>query len=172
MKAVKRNNYYDYPILTISKFLGNYYNVEGIGLNKLTHDQIKAMFDLKSYSYDKITKDNIIEGKTLLVRDSDGVILGYKNPFLNKSDKECLDTFESNTRLDVTGGVKEKMTIDDETLQCYSDYELGELIKVCKKNHNDQTKNLVIKELHKRKHNVNSKEKKLEKVRKREFRKE
>ena len=93
MKAVKRNNYYDYPILTISKFLGNYYNVEGTGLNKLTHNQIKFMFDLKSYPYDKITSNNVISGKTLLVRDSEGVVLGYKNPFLNKSNEECFDVF-------------------------------------------------------------------------------
>ena len=172
MKAVKRNNYYDYPILTISKFLGNYYNVEGIGLNKLTHNQIKFMFDLKSYPYDKITSNNVISGKTLLVRDSEGVVLGYKNPFLNKSNEECFDVFESSTWLDVGRDLNKNIDLDDESLRCYSDYELGELIKACKKTNNDQIKNSVIKELHKRKQNNNLKEKKLEKIRKIELRKE
>lgn len=173
MKSVKKNSYYDYPILTIAKFLGNYYNVEGVGLNKLTHNQMKEMFDLRSYPYDKVTHNNVVKGKTLLVKDSEGVILGYKNPFLNKSDKECMDVFDSCTWLDVDNNEKEKVALEDENLQCYSDYELGEIIKVCKKSNNDQTKNLVIKEFHKRKHaENNSKEKKLEKVRKRELRKE
>lgn len=173
MKSVKKNSYYDYPILSISKFLGNYYNVEGVGLNKLTHNQMKEMFDLRSYPYDKVTYNNVVKGKTLLVKDSEGVILGYKNPFLNKSDKECMDVFDSCTWLDVDNNEKEKVTFEDDNLQCYSDYELGEIIKACKKSNNDQTKNLVIKEFHKRKQaKNNSKEKKLEKVRKRELRKE
>ena len=173
MKSAKKNNYYDYPILTIAKFLGNYYNVEGIGLNKLTHNQIKEMFDLRSFPYDKINTNNVISGKTLLVKDSEGIILGYKNPLLNKSDKDCMDAFQNNTWLTVDNVVSKKVSLEDDTLQCYSDYELDELIKICKKGHDDQTKNLVIKEFHKRKHAENNlKEKKLEKVRKRELRKE
>ena len=160
---MKKENSY---ILSINKFLFIYYGIEGEGLYKLTHEQIKEMFNIKSVPNDIITNERIVKGSIILVKDSHGNVLGYSNPLLRKQQEE-------STRPDIEfENVDTKISISEEELCSYSNYELEKLMNTCKKNHKDKIKNSIIKELHKRKindHNV--KQQKLERVRKREFKK-
>ena len=91
---------------------------------------------------------------------------GYKNPLINKKDY----TNEESSNLIIT--FEEKPTINIDNIDNCSEYELTELIKNCKKIKNDKAKKAIIKELNKRNNDKHSKERIIEKVRKREFRKE
>ncbi len=157
----------DNLIISMSKFLYVYYNFEGDVFRKVTHNQINSMLNIGNISNDKIADEDISSGKVILVRDCEGTIQGYKNPLINKKDF----TDEEPLKIDVT--FDEKPSIDIQNLSSYNNYELVGIIKECKKRNNDRNKNIVIKELHKRKELENNhKEEIIEKVRKRELRKE
>jgi hypothetical protein len=157
----------DNLIISMSKFLYVYYNFEGDVFRKVTHNQINSMLSIGNISNDKIADEDISSGKVILVRDCEGTIQGYKNPLINKKDF----TDEEPLKIDVT--FDEKPSIDIQNLSSYNNYELVGIIKECKKRNNDRNKNIVIKELHKRKELENNhKEEIIEKVRRRELRKE
>ena len=155
-------------ILNMSKFLYIYYNIEGKGLFKLSHSQVKDMLDIKSLANDSINTNDVMLGKTLLVRDSEDIVLGYANPLVNIDIEEE----ERTSRLLIDFDQKINH-IRIENLDDYSDYELEELINLCKKNKDEKMKCTIIKELHKRKGSLNKrKADKIEKIKKLELRKE
>ena len=154
-------------IISASKFLLIYHNIEGEGLNKLTHEQINEMFDTSIVPFETVFIEDVLTGKIILVKDSEGKIMSYKNPLINKKDY----TDEVPSSLIIT--FEEDPVINIDNIDNYNDYELTELIKNCKKAKNDKAKNAIIKELNKRdgtdKH---SKERIMKKVRKRDIGKE
>ena len=153
-------------IISASKFLLIYHNIEGEGLNKLTHEQINEMFGASTVPFETVLTEDILTGKIILVKDGEGKIMCYENPLLVKEDFE-----EKISSLIIT--FDKDPVIDIRNINDYSDYELTELIKDCKKTKNDKDKNTIIKELNKREgKEKHSKERALEKVRKREIRKE
>ena len=155
----------DNLIISMSKFLFIYHNFDGDVIRKITHDQLNGILNIKNVSDDKIATQDIISGKIILVKDCKGVVQGYRNPFVDKKDF----VEEEPLNLDIT--FDEKSYIDIQNLSDYSDYELEELIKECKKANNDKDKNVIIKELKQREcEEKNNKNKILEKVRKRELR--
>jgi len=157
----------DNLIMNISKFLSIYYNLEGEVLKQLTHEQIQDMLDLKPVNYEDITIEDLLKGNVLLVKDSEREVIGYSNPYLDIKDSENDDPYSVMISFDKNPDV----VIDN--INDYSRYELTELIKECKKAKDDKSKHTVIKELNRRDgREKHSKERKLEKVRKRETRKE
>lgn len=154
-------------IISISKFLFIYYNIEGDCLHKLTHQQIKEILGIKTLPNDAIKESSIASGRVILVKDTNDLVLGYRNPLLNT--KEILDEEPINVKIDF----EDNPIINTNDISDYSSYELTELIKTCKKTNNDKAKNIIIKELNKRDGTEKySKEKIIEKVRKRETRKD
>ena len=157
----------DNLIISMSKFLLVYYNLQGEVTRRITHKQLNSILSINNVPNDKIVVDDILSGNVILVRDCEGEVQGYRNPLINRKDF----TEEEPLELDVT--FDEKSYIDIYDLSEYSDYELVGLIKKCKKAKNDRGKNIVIKELHKRKELENNhKEKIMQRVRRRELRKE
>ena len=154
-------------IISMSKFLFVYYNLEGEVTRRITHKQLNSILCINNVPNDKIVVDDILSGDVILVKDCEGVVQGYRNPLINKKTF----TEEEPLELDVT--FDEKSYIDIYDLSEYSDYELSGLIKKCKKAKNDRDKNIIIKELHKRKELENNhKDKIIQRVRKRELREE
>lgn len=164
---INRNNIKNDYIMSICKFLYIYYHVEGDQLYKLTHTQIKDMFGINNLSNSKVLIEDILKGETILVRDSEGIVLGYNNPYVY--EENISDSTTPNINFDNS---KNNLNININDIDKYSDYELEELIKNCKKTNNDKVKNYIIKELHKRSNKELSKEKILNKVKKRELKKE
>ena len=157
----------DNLIISMSKFLLVYHNFEGDVFRRITHNQLNTMLSVGNILDEKIEIEDVLSGKVILVSDCEGRVQGYKNPLINKKDF----VEEEPLKLDVT--FDEKSCIDIQDLSGYSDYELIELIKKCKKMNNDKDKNVVIKELKQREFEEhNTKEEKLEKIRKREYRKD
>ncbi len=157
----------DNLIISMSKFLLVYYNMQGEVTHRITHKQLNSILSINNVPNDKIVVDDILSGNVILVRDCEGEVQGYRNPLINRKDF----TEEEPLELDVTFDKKPYIDIYD--LSEYSDYELTGLIKKCKKAKNDRGKNIVIKELHKRKELENNhKEKIIQRVRRRELRKE
>ena len=157
----------DNLIISMSKFLLVYYNLQGEVTRRITHKQLNSILSINNVPNDKIVVDDILSGNVILVRDCEGEVQGYRNPLINRKDF----TEEEPLELDVT--FDEKSYIDIYDLSEYSDYELVGLIKKYKKKKNDRGKNIVIKELHKRKELENNhKEKIMQRVRRRELRKE
>lgn len=155
-------NVEDY-VISLSKFLSIYYNFEGEVLKKITHEQICDVLDLGVVPINEITTENISTGQIILVKDIEGKVLGYKKPYIKTSDSYL----ENPSTMMIT--FDEKPNIEIEDITDYSNHELTELIKICKKAKDDKTKKIIIKELHKRegteKHSNG-------KIRKKDFRKE
>lgn len=176
----RANNLMSYPnlVLTVSKFMANYYNITGSNLNKLTHNDLNQIFPfLELAAPNELTKENLVTGDVILVIDEKYTILGYVNPFIHTNEmiyeeqpeNEVVDIiFEVDNDVDVLEEVTE------ETLENLNIYELEQLLKLCKANQDYKTRRLVQKELYFRPENHSSekKTKKLEKVRIKEIRKE
>lgn len=153
-------------IINISKFLYVYYHIKSKDSYKLTHEQIKEMLDISTMPNKCVNENDVLTGRTILVKDIEGTVRGYRNPLLHEKETESILECPDISFND------DNITIKIDNIDSYSIHELEDLIKKCKKCHKDKTKNIIIKELHKRNNaHVESKEKKLEKVRKKEFKK-
>lgn len=163
----------DGDVLNISKFIQNCYNISEKRLNRLSHRDLKEMFGLKSVPDAVIDSGKLDQGSILLVKDCNNVVLGYVNPLLNYNYDEIEKMFEINENTVINFEEKEINDINKEELKCFSDYELEDLLKKCKKEKDDKSKNIIVKELQKRSYEDNNTKKEvLDKVRKRELRKE
>lgn len=159
--------------MKIGKFLSKYYNIQGSNLNNLTHEQVIEMFEVEPCLGCDVAINDISEGKTILVEDSEKFVLGYKNPLLNKDYKECEEIFEHPIIANFYKSLEQDTGLTKEDVKNMKLYELEELLKECKRTSNDRSKNIVVRELRERRiTECNNKEAKLEKVRKREYRKE
>ena len=161
-------------ILNISKFLNNYYNIVEKKFNDFTHEEIKQIFGIQSVPNDIIEENSILSEDIILVEDGEGVILGYRNPLKEMSFEEQKELFQTNIDLEVVfDDKKQVIDIVKEMLSKFSDYELEELLKLCKENNHERSKQMIIKEFNKRKEPEHeSKKSKVNKVLKREYQKE
>ena len=159
--------------MKIGKFLSKYYNIQGSDLNNLTHEQIIEMFEVEPCLGCDVAISDINEGKIVLVEDSERYVLGYKNPLLEKDNEECEELFEHPIIANFYKSLEHETGLVKDDVKNMELYELEELLKECKRSDDNRSKNIVVKELRERKVNeCNNKESKLEKVRKREYRKE
>lgn len=159
--------------IKIGKFLSKYYNIQGSNLNNLSHEQMIEMFEVEPCLGCDIAINDINEGKTILVEDSEKFVLGYKNPLLEKNNKECEELFEHPIIANFYKSLEHETGLTKEDVKHMKLYELEELLKECKRRSDNKSKNIVVRELRTRKINEgNNKETKLEKARKREYRKE
>lgn len=158
-------------VINLSKFLSRYYNINSENSKKLSHEAFKEIFNVDSIPvYDVLVAD-IIRGEKVLVADVDGIIRGYDNSYVNEEEREII--MEENDSIYADLEFKqwyEYFNVNGKKLTELSDYELDRLLYLSKKTRDDRTKNKVIKELKFRPESKpGSKQKKLEKVRKREF---
>lgn len=166
-------NKIDGYVLNISKFIQNCYNISEKKLNRLSHNDLKEIFGLKSVPDTIIDNDQLVEGSILLVKDCNNAVLGYINPLIDCNYEEMIDMFETNENAVISFEEKTSADIDKDELKCFSTYELEDLLKKCKKEKDDKSKNMIVKELQKRSQEENNTKKEvLDKVRKRELRKE
>lgn len=164
------------PNMTIQKFLSKYYNI-CCSNAKITHQIIECLFGIEPcLKIDNINEESIeeiIKGNIVLVIDGENRILGYKNPFLDKELDESRTLFNIPMYVNFKEDKNNWIPFSREDLASLEVYELEVLLKLCKKRSDDVTKRIIIDELHKRKAlENNTKEEILEKVRKRELRKE
>lgn len=82
MTKIKNFKYYLEEQITIDDYLYMYYNFKKGAFTTLTHKDIKNNFPfIKRKKQKDVTKENILKGEILLVKDSEGIILAYQNPF-------------------------------------------------------------------------------------------
>lgn len=159
--------------ISMRKFLSKYYNMQVKDANNLTHDQVLELFGIEACLECDTTIENIKTGKVVLVEDSENYIFGYYNPLFDKENEECEEIFEHPIIAEFYKNIEKETGLKKVDIKDLKMYELEELLKKSKKNSDNLTKKSVIKELHKRKElENNTKEEKLAKVRKREYRKE
>lgn len=168
--------YHKMPHISVQKFLSKYYNIRCENLNSLTHEELEEIFDIIPCIKTPIVSDKVFEairtGKIVLVNDNH-YIFGYENPLLEKSNEECEELFEHPVVAEFYRNLEKETGLRRQDIEELKMYELENLLKECKKISDDVTKRIIIKELHKRKElENNTKEEKLEKVRKREYREE
>ena len=179
MTKVKNLNSYPNLVLTISKFMANYYDIHEEKMNKFKHNELKEIFNfLEPVSLNEITKEKLVKGEIILVIDGKNNISGYNNPFVKSyyndtshNENKCSKVdivFEIDNDIDVLEEVNEKI-LDNMNI-----YELEKLLKLCKDNQDLKGRRLVQKELYFRldNHSSEKKMKKYEKVKIRELRKE
>lgn len=76
-------------MMTIDTFLNNYMGIETDGKKISTHEEMREYLARKWYKnarkvcFSKVTKEDILSGNVLFVKDNEGRVLGYKNPRLN-----------------------------------------------------------------------------------------
>ena len=173
---MNKNLFKDCPYMTIQKFLSKFYNINCAN-SEITHQIIESLFGINPYLKLEMINEEHIEdiksGHIILVVDGEHKVLGYKNPFLEKNNEECKSIFEMDVFTEVHNIENHPINLKEEDVATLETYELEELLQVCKKRSDDISKRVVIKELHKRKEEENNhKEEIIEKVRKRELRKE
>lgn len=165
------------PSMTIQKFLSKYYNICCTNSPHITHQVIESLFGINScLKMEMINEENIVDiksGHIILVVDGENKILGYKNPLLEKEVEECKSIFEMPIFTEVHNIENHPLNLKEEDVTELETYELEELLHICKRRSDDISKKAVIKELQKRKEEENNhKDEIIEKVRKRELRKE
>lgn len=158
-------------VINLSKFLSRYYNINSENSKKLSHEAFKEVFNLDSTPIYDIFVTDIIRGEKILVCDVDGIIRGYDNSYVNEKESEIIMNENDTSYADLEfKQMYEYFDVNGKKLTELSDYELDRLLDLSKKTRDDRTKNKVIKELKFRPESKpGSKQKKLEKVRKREF---
>lgn len=159
-------------IINIGKFLSHYYYINGENLNKLSHEAFMEIFGLKAISTENIRLEEVTSGEVLLVTDTYGRVLGYRNPLIIKMTEENEIFFITNININFEEDLDE-LDIDSLKLEEFSDYELDQLLITSKKLKDDRVKYKIIKELKFRPESKPGvKQTLIEKVRKREFKRD
>ncbi len=176
MAKTKNLKYYQNLVLTTSKFMANYYNIHEKNLKKLSHEYLQAIFPkITKATKEDSTRENILTGKIVLVKDCYHEIIGYQNPLV-KIDKIQMEKEPSNNELNIAFVDKpEEDTLQDLEnidLDNLSKYELEQLLKLSKSTNDSKTKRTLKKELYFDRENHNTKKVALEKIREREIRKD
>ena len=82
MAKIKKFKYYLQKQITIDEYLYMYYNFQKGSFSNLTHKDVKHNFPyIKRKKNEDVTRENILKGEVLLVKDKDGIVLAYQNPF-------------------------------------------------------------------------------------------
>ena len=105
MSKIKNFKEYTSLHISIDDYFHMYYNFTKGTFKNLTHDNIKKMFPfVKILPNSTITRENILKGEVLLVKDDMHTILAYKNPFTNKKQtkeaKEIIKENEEKTKIE------------------------------------------------------------------------
>lgn len=176
MTKIKDLRSYPNMVLTINKFMTNYYNINGENLNKVTHSNLKEIFPfLNISSLEEQTEENITMGNIILVIDSKNKIKAYNNPYLNTEE---MDNNKKESKAELIFVVDDDVDIldkiDSEVLKELNIYELEKVLKLSKAYQDYKMQKLVQKELYFRTENHSSKNKtkKLERIKIREIRKD
>ena len=159
--------------ISAKKFLAKYYNIQVSNYNNITHNQMFELFGIEACLGCDTAIDDIREGRIILVEDSEKYIMGYINPLYEKDILKCEELFEHPLIADFYKNLETETGLKKEDVHDLKMYQLEDLLRESKRHSDNLTKYMVIKELQKRKEmENNSKEEKLEKVRKREYREE
>ena len=178
MSKIKDFKYYFNEQITIDDYMHMYYNFKKGSFISLTHRDIKNYFPfIKRKKFETVTRENILKGEILLVKDYKGEILAYQSPLVNEKKEydnnlcrdnykeylsineeqlECyLNNIKDNQKLDIIIDLEnniEKLTeLTEENLEKMNCYQLAQLKKTLEKANNQKLNRLVQKELYFRK---------------------
>lgn len=154
MTKVKNFKNYIPKQITVDEYFVAFYNFPKGLLAGFTHDDIKKNISfVKRVKCDEVTREEIFRGEVLLVKDINGRVLAYKNPFVSEMkynsdilyaedydktlesiDKkleryfdECKDNDKICFTLDEDIDIVEKT--DKSCLESMSNYELHKILK-------------------------------------------
>lgn len=169
--------YNNMPHISIGKFLSKYFNIQGKNLNSLTHKQLEEICGISPcIDAHVVTNEDIEEiktGKILLVRDSETFVLGYKNPLLTKDEESIEELFDHPIIAEFYKNLERATGLRKNEIEELKVYELEDVLKECKRQSDEKTKKIIVRELQRRKlYENDTREDKLEKVRKRELKEE
>lgn len=149
MSKIKNFKQYIDEQITLDEYFVQYYNFPEGTFSTLSHKDIKHIMPLvKRKKSEEITRENILTGEILLVKDYKGTVLGYQNPFINNDVEEIMETQKENSKVHIIISVPDKIEEKEELKpEDLSVYELEKLLKESK-NHKEYKKaRLVQKEL-------------------------
>ena len=174
-KIINFKNYIDEQI-TLDDFFHMYYNFEKGTFYGLTHKEVENNFTFVNRA-DNITRESILRGETLLVKDRKGEVLAYQNPFAAKDNEEVdqyLNECKDNNKVCVIFTVSDDIdVINEEDIENMSRYELSKERKKLVDNHEYRMARLVQKELYFRhKNESGTKKQKIRELEKKERREE
>ena len=149
MSKLKNFKSYIHEQITLDEYFVQYYNFPEGTFSTLTHKDVKKIMPLvKRKKSEEITKENILTGEIILVKDNKGIVLGYQNPFIDNNIEEVMEAQRENNNvhliISVPDDVDELEEIKPEDL---SIYELEQLLKVSKSHKEYKKARLVQKEL-------------------------
>ncbi len=150
-------NYIKKPI-SLDVFFNVYYNFPNGTFEELTHKDIAKLMPLiQTFKTSYITRENVLSGEAILVRDKKGVVLAYKNPFIFTNDYEqflefrkqnskisfeCFETDNEKSNYDID--VKE---LTDDDIKELTNYELYKIYKNAKIENNFKLAKKIKQEL-------------------------
>ena len=196
MTKTKKFKEYKEMHISIDDYFHMYYNFPKGTFKNITHENIKKMFPfIKIIQNNIVTRENILKGEILLVKDDIHNIQAYQNPFINKKDKEIAkeiikdnetkkEIIEENPIIkqfeETIKNKKDKVSIiftveddidktEDEILEEMNLYELKKAKKALINDHDYRMARLVQKELYFRsKQEHGTKKTKIRKIKERE----
>lgn len=75
-------------VITMDFFVKNYLGIYDNKLSRVTHKDLKMLGVGKTVPFDILTKDDVMRGNVLLVRDKKGHVAPYINPYLLREGSE------------------------------------------------------------------------------------
>ncbi len=168
MSRIKNFKEYVFLHISIDDYLHMYYNFDKGSFLNMTHSDVNKLFPFIKRIYSKnITRENVLKGEVLLVRDSNNYVLAYQNPFVVKGNSisdnkdvgdeslfyEFLENCKDNDKVSIIFTVEDD--IDEIVEDNFDDMNLYELCKKKKElvnSHDYKMARLVQKELYFRSH--------------------
>ena len=178
MSKIKNFKYYLDEQITIDDYLYMYYNFKRGAFTTLTHKTVKNSFPfIKRKKTENVTRENILKGEVLLVKDCEGTVLAYQNPFAEQEEdnedilyaddyqsilesreerlERHLDNIKDNQKIEIIITVEDdidKLTeLTEEDLEKMNCYQLAKTKKELEEQNNQKLNRLVQKELYFRK---------------------
>ena len=163
MDIMKKLKKYEDLYITIDDYFHMYYNFNKGTFVDMTHSNVENMFPFVSFlDWNDVSREDILAGDVLLVKDSNNYIIAYGNPFakereferdthINSPFLEELDSYledcKDNSKVSVIFTVEDDID-EDFDVDSMNKYELAKKKKELIFSHNYRMARLVQKELY------------------------
>lgn len=174
MTEVKNFKEYISYYISIDDYFHMFYNFKKGTFLNMTHGNMKRMFPfIETISSDRVTREDILRGSVLLVRDESHNIMAYSNPFVLEDINSCMDKILENDQVSCESTLPQEEDFDESTICDMNRYELASFKKKLLSNHDYKTARAVSKELYfKSRQEHGTKKSKIRKLLKKENREE
>lgn len=149
MSKIKNFKSYIKQQITLDEYFTKYYNFPKGTFSSFLHKDIKKLLPfVKRKGNSEVTNENILKGEVILVKDYEGIVQAYLNPFLYNEYDDLILSCKENSKVQIIFAIDDDIDIQDQIdLENLSNYELQKLLKDSKEQKEYKLARQVKKEL-------------------------